>query len=74
VVEFAPLILGKGEKLELDIFVDKSVIEVFANERQAICRRVYPEKADSVNVCLYSEGISLFSGITVYEMMPSNFC
>ena len=30
--------------LKLDIFVDNSIVEVFANERQAISRRVYPEK------------------------------
>ena len=74
IVESAPLVLEKGEKLELDIFVDKSVIEVFANEKQAICRRVYPEKEDSVNACLFSKGVSVFSDVTVYEMMPSNFC
>ncbi|MBQ7386784.1 MAG: glycoside hydrolase family 32 protein [Clostridia bacterium] len=38
----APFELSDGEELSLDIFVDKSVVEVYANNRQAICRRVYP--------------------------------
>ncbi len=41
-LESAPFTLVEGEKLSLNIFVDKSVIEVYANERQAICRRAYP--------------------------------
>ena len=36
--------LRTGEALQLRVFVDKSVIEVFANDRQAITRRVYPER------------------------------
>ena len=34
--------LREGENLFLDILIDKSVIEVYANKRQAICRRAYP--------------------------------
>lgn len=43
--EEAPFSLADGETLDLDIFVDKSVVEVYANERQAIVRRVYSVKA-----------------------------
>jgi beta-fructofuranosidase len=74
IVESAPLELAEGEKLVLDIFVDKTVIEVFANDKQAICRRVYPEKQDSVHLYLYSTGSTVFEDATIYEMMPSNFC
>ena len=52
--EEAPLLLSENEKLKLDIFVDKSVVEVYANDKQAICRRVYPtypENAKGVYVC-----------------------
>lgn len=40
--EEAPFALREGEKLHLDILIDKSVVEVYANQRQAICRRIYP--------------------------------
>ena len=42
VVERAPFALQPGEPLKLRVFVDKSVVEIFANDRQAIGRRVYP--------------------------------
>lgn len=45
-----------GERLQLRVFVDKSVVEVFANGRQAIARRIYPSRPDSLGVCLFATG------------------
>jgi beta-fructofuranosidase len=53
-VEAAPFRLKDGERLKLRVFVDKSVVEVFANSRQAVMRRIYPSRADSVGVSLIS--------------------
>jgi beta-fructofuranosidase len=50
------LAAAPGERLTLRVFVDKSVVEVFANNRQAIGRRVYPERIDSLGVILFAEG------------------
>ena len=55
-VEAAPLELEEGERLKLRIFVDKSVVEVFANGRQAIARRIYPSRSDSLGVRLFATG------------------
>ena len=55
-VEAGPLELKEGERLKLRVFVDKSVVEVFANSRQAVMRRIYPAQADSVGVGLFSVG------------------
>ena len=55
-VEAAPFRLKDGERLKLRVFVDKSVVEVFANSRQAVMRRIYPSRADSVGVSLFSTG------------------
>ena len=52
----APLKLQKGEPLKLDIFLDRSIIEVFANGRQAVTQVVYPELETSVGVRLFSDG------------------
>ena len=41
-VERAPFKLDEGEGLSLHVFVDGPVVEVFANDRQAICRRFFP--------------------------------
>lgn len=71
ITERAPFMLHDGEKLNLRIFIDKSVIEVFANDRQAISRRVYPE-ISSKKVMLFCEGDAEFEKITSWEIMPSN--
>lgn len=71
-IERAPFTLKPGEPLKLRVFIDKSVVEIYANDRQAICRRVYPRK-DSVGVSLFANGGSAeFSNIEAWEMMPSN--
>jgi beta-fructofuranosidase len=73
VVEEAPLILAEGEPLVLRVFIDQSVVELFANDRQAITRRVYPEREDSDRVRLYCQGgAATFASIQTWEMMPSN--
>ncbi len=72
-VESAPLHLAPDEELRLRVFIDKSVIEVYANDRQAICRRVYPA-CKSDGVYLYAAGDVVFKDVETYEMMPSNFC
>lgn len=54
--ESAPIILDADEPLRLRVFIDKSVVEVFANERQCVALRVYPERPDSVGVSLRSQG------------------
>ena len=54
--EVAPFELADGELLNLRIFVDKSVVEVFANESQCVALRVYPEREDSVGVCIRAQG------------------
>jgi beta-fructofuranosidase len=73
VVERAPLELKDGEPLELRVFVDRSVIEVYANDRQAICRRVYPGRDDSLDTVLFADGAdAVFHNVKTWEMMPSN--
>ena len=72
-IEAAPFELKAGEPLDLRLFVDKSVVEVFANDRQAITRRVYPTRADSVGVTLFSVGGSVrVPTLEAWDMMPSN--
>ncbi len=72
-IEAAPLGLADGESLELRVFLDKSIIEVFAGGRQAVMRRVYPTRADSQQIKLFSSGgTSGVSGMEAWEMMPSN--
>jgi beta-fructofuranosidase len=54
--EVAPLDLPQDEKLNLRIFVDRSIVEVFANGRQCAAVRVYPQRGDSLGISLSAEG------------------
>ena len=72
-LEKAPFDLKDGETLTLRVFVDKSVVEIYANDRQAICRRVYPGRSDSLGVVLFARGgDAKISNVRAWEMMPSN--
>jgi len=71
-IEQAPFELAAGKPLKLRVFVDKSIVEIYANDRQAICRRVYPGD-QSLGVVLFAKGgRAKFSGVKAWEMMPSN--
>ena len=54
--ETAPVTLAPGETLKLRVFVDRSVVEVFANGVQCVAMRVYPDRDDSVGVSLRAQG------------------
>lgn len=54
--ETANVILGENEPLELRVFLDRSVVEVFVNGRQCVALRVYPGRDDSVGVSLHAQG------------------
>jgi len=72
-VEGGPLDLGPDEVLKLRVFVDRSVVEVFANDRQAVMRRIYPTRGDSVSVCLFSVGADVVvERLQAWDMAPSN--
>ena len=72
-VEAGPFELKQGEALILRVFVDRSVIEAFANDRQAAMRRIYPTRPDSIGVSLFSQGgAAKVRVVKAWEMMPSN--
>jgi beta-fructofuranosidase len=71
-IESAPLPLVKGEQLVLRVFVDRGIVEVFANNKQAIGRSIYP--------VLKGRGVHLFANggdakivsVKAWELMPTN--
>lgn len=54
--ETAPLFLEDDEPLRLRVFIDRSVVEVYANGRQCVAARVYPAREDSLGVSLRAQG------------------
>jgi len=75
--EIAPFELTKGELLKLRIFVDRSIVEVFANDRQCVALRVYPQRPDSVGVSISAQNadaslrrLDAWQMKSIYETTP----
>jgi beta-fructofuranosidase len=63
--------LTAGEPLRLRVFLDGSVIEVFANGRACLTARTYPTRADSVGVDLVARGgVATLRSCDVWELRP----
>jgi sucrose-6-phosphate hydrolase SacC (GH32 family) len=72
-IEAGPFALPTDEPLRLRVFVDRSVVEVFANGRQAVMRRIYPSREDSVGVALFSiGGPATVTTVEAWDMAPAN--
>ena len=52
----APLSLPPDEPLRLRVFLDKPMLEVFANDRQCLTQQVFPSRKDSLSVKVYARG------------------
>ncbi len=52
----APFTLTDREPLKLHIFLDKSVLEVFANSRLCLTQCIYPTRADSLGISIFTKG------------------
>ena len=67
------LSLASGEPLFLHIFLDRSVIEVFANYRLCMSSRVYPSRRDSLGVGFFARGGNArIKKLDVWEMGSSS--
>ena len=67
--ETGPLFLGPDEPLNLQIYVDRCLVEVFANGKQCLTLRVYPDNEASQGVSIFARGgrASLLS-LTKWDM------
>lgn len=58
-----------GQPLDLHIFLDGSVLEVFINEEKALSTRIYPEKTGSTGLDLFAEGgTATFQNLDIWKM------
>jgi len=70
---FAPLLAdGRREDITLDVFVDGSLIEIFANDRFSLTTRAYPSKADAKRVAVWSHDAA-WSNIVTYDGLRNAF-
>jgi beta-fructofuranosidase len=63
------LALGDDEPLRLRVFVDHSVLEVFANGQACLSSRIYPSRPDSLGVEVFARsGTAHLQALEVWEM------
>lgn len=61
--------LDDGEPLILHIFLDRSIIEIFANGRECLTSRIYPTRDDSLGIDLFAHsGDVALKRMDVWEM------
>ena len=68
-IRSGPFTLAANESLFLHIFLDCSVIEVFANYRLCMSSRIYPSRTDSLGVGFFAHGgTARIKALDVWEM------
>lgn len=71
-IEQVPLAVAPDEPLKLGVFVDRSTVGVFANDRQAMARRIVPTLGGRA-VAVFIEGIDMaIRSIRDGELMPTH--
>ena len=74
-VQVAPFEVRSGERLTLRVFLDRSMLEVFANGRQCITQRIYPDRSDSIGAAVLSEGgPATIRSLDVWGIASINTC
>jgi sucrose-6-phosphate hydrolase SacC (GH32 family) len=70
----APFELKKGERLRLRVFLDKPMLEVFANDRQAIAQQVFPKRKDSLLIKVFTKGgTATVTRVDAWDMAAAKF-
>jgi beta-fructofuranosidase len=68
----APFDLKNGEKAHLRVFLDKSMLEVFANDRQCITQVVYPTLPDAVNIEVFTDDAPIqVEKVKAWKLFPA---
>jgi beta-fructofuranosidase len=71
-VQVAPFSLRPGEPLQLRVFLDKSILEVYANGRQCVTERIYPQP-ESRGLALWSRrGAVAVIALDAWDMAVTN--
>ena len=72
-IQKAPFEVPKGETLTLRVFLDRSIIEVYGNDRQCVTQRIYPSRDDALGVSLFCTGGSAkVLSLQAWDMAATN--
>lgn len=66
-VHSAELVVPDG-KLTLHVFLDRSVLEVFANERVTLTSRIYPTRPDALGVAVFGDEADRLRTLDAWEL------
>lgn len=67
-----PLDLPSSGKVNLRVYLDRSMLEVFIDDRAAITARVYPTREDSTGITLFARRRSVrVNRLDLWEMNPA---
>ncbi|MBN2293299.1 MAG: GH32 C-terminal domain-containing protein [Pirellulales bacterium] len=70
----APLSLGESEPLRLRVFLDKPMLEVFANDRQCITQQIFPSSKEAKLVKVFARGgPASIRRVDAWDMAPAKF-
>ncbi|MBT3275091.1 MAG: hypothetical protein HN368_18195, partial [Spirochaetales bacterium] len=50
-----PFSVEKAERLQLRVYIDRSILEIYLNSRICVTQRIYPSRKDSTGVKLFCE-------------------
>jgi beta-fructofuranosidase len=58
-----------GERIQLHVFIDESIIELFVDEAVALTGRVYPTRADSLGIAAFAvDGAAEIEAIDTWQI------
>jgi beta-fructofuranosidase len=61
--------ISSGQLLDLHVFYDGSILEVFINEEKALSTRIYPEKMESIGLDFFAQGgTAKVQSVDIWEM------
>jgi len=72
-VQRAPFEVTPGDTFTLRVFLDKSIIEVYGDDRQCVTQRIYPLREDALGISLFCKGGSAkVLSLKVWDMAATN--
>jgi sucrose-6-phosphate hydrolase SacC (GH32 family) len=73
-VQSAPIDLEQGQRIKLRIFLDRSVLEVFAGDQRYLAQRIFPTHPQALGLKLFSRGGPAFVRYLRAWQMGGNEC
>lgn len=59
-----------GEHLKLHLYLDRSMVEAYANGLKSLTTRVYPSRKDALGLELWGDGDLMIRSLEVWDMQP----